>query len=141
MAGEYTADDYLEQQAWRRQHDKNRQTAQKNATSLGGGVENKIKKKIAKVLPKVASGTGVGVLIAFIVLAGRGISANLLNNKTLPKLDMKEQFHLGVLMLVVFLLIIFVILLLFIMMIATMGVAEAVKFLGSEIVDWLKELF
>ncbi len=144
MAVDYVADDYVEQM-WRRQHNRNRQEAskiaQRNAKALEAGAEKTTKKIIAKVLPKVASASGVGILISFIVLLIRGISANLLGNKTLPKLNMKEKFHLGALMFVVFLLIIFVTLLLFIIMIGAMGAVEAVKYLGSEIVDWLKELF
>ena len=145
MAIDNTADAYLEQeqQAWGRQHNKARQTAaqQKKAKALQATTEKTTKKIIAKVQPKVASGTGIGIVVAFVVLFIRGVSANLLGSKVLPKLDTKEQIHFGILMVVIFILVTLVIVLLFAAIIATAGVIEGIKFLGTEIIDWFKNIF
>jgi hypothetical protein len=145
MAVDYTTDAYLEQeqQAWGRQHNRARQvaTGQKKGKALEKKVEKKVIKIIAKVFPKVASATGVGVVASFIVLFIRGVRVNLLGNKDLPKLDMGEQVHFGILMFVVFIIVVVSFVLLFAAIIATSGIVVAIQFLGTEILDWFKSIF
>ena len=141
MAVEYTADDYLQEQSWRRQHNRDRQAASKKAGALEQKAEQTVKQIVAKVLPKVASGTGVGIVISFIVLFIRGVSSNLLGSKSLPKLDVTEQVHFGILMFVVFILLVLLVILFIVMVMFAEGVIGAFKLLGTELIDFIKFIF